>query len=53
MADKKIMDRAADIAKSLRRAAHRVKMPTGGFAKPKKGKGSYKRRPKHKGQHDG
>jgi hypothetical protein len=44
----KIMDRAADIAKSLRRAAKRVLVPAGGFERPKKGKGSYTRKRKHR-----
>ncbi len=41
------MGRAADIAKSLRRAAKRMLTPSGGFERPKRGKGSYTRKRKH------
>ncbi len=41
------MGRAADIAKSLRRAAKRMLTPSGGFERPKRGKGAYTRKRKH------
>ena len=42
------MGRAADIAKSLRRAAKRILTPSGGFERSKKGKGAYTRKRKHR-----
>ncbi len=50
MAEKGIMDHVIALAQSMRRSAKRVKMPTSGFEKPKKGRGSYRRKAKHGGK---